>query len=295
MHIAEVLLLAAHATPPGAAVAFARAGLPIFPCEPDGKRPMTRAGFHDASCDIDRVADWWRRTPRANIGMPTGIPSGITVVDVDVKVAATGFAAFERASERGLLDGEIARVSTPSGGMHVYFPVTPTAPQPCWQSAVAHIDFRGDGGYVVVPPSAITDGIYRPFSISSAPPTPVDANALRDFIDPRPARGPQPSHPASAPRGDVLAQWVSRLRDGERNHGLFWAACRLTEAGVSADAVIEVLAPAAERNGLSPAEVQRTVHSAYRHTHAGNASHPGTTSRFVRNSGMAASDAWCLP
>jgi hypothetical protein len=227
--------------------------------------------------------------------MPTGIPSGITVVDVDVKVAGTGFPAFERAAAEGLLDGEIARVRTPSGGMHVYFPVTPTGPQRCWQAADAHIDFRGDGGYVVVPPSAITDGTYRPFSISSAPSSPLDARGLREFINPRPARGPQPSHSVSAPRGDVLAQWVSRLREGERNHGLFWAACRLTEAGVSADAVIEVLAPAAERNGLSPAEVQRTVHSAYRHTHAGNASHHGTTSRSARNSGTVASEAWCLP
>ncbi|WP_035838440.1 bifunctional DNA primase/polymerase, partial [Cryobacterium roopkundense] len=155
MDIAEVLIDTNRLTTRDAALVFARAGIPIFPCVRDGKRPLTAAGFNDASRDLDQVGAWWARWPRANIGMPTGSPSGVDVVDIDVAHTISGFDAFERASVAGLVDGDLARVRTPSGGMHVYFPASAARPQRCWQAAAAHIDFRGNGGYVVVPPSTL--------------------------------------------------------------------------------------------------------------------------------------------
>ena len=281
MSIAEVLLQVGRLDAREAALRFAAAGLPIFPCEPGGKRPLTGAGFLDATRDIESVAAWWRSSPQANIGMPTGQPSGVDVVDVDVKADGTGFPTFHRAVDEGLLDGEIARVRTPSGGLHIYFPAT-SSPQRCWQAARSHIDFRGDGGYVVVPPSVALGPSgaksYRPFSLSSAATHPVDAGALRKFVDPRPVR--KSLAPAGVVSGEVLSRWVSRLREGERNHGLFWAACRLSEAGVVADAIVDVLGPAATHIGLDAREIERTVLSACRHTVAGrpNAAVRRTTS-----------------
>jgi hypothetical protein len=270
--IADVLLTVARLSTRDAAEKFSAAGLPVFPCEPGGKRPLTHAGYLDASQDSAVVSAWWRRWPQANIGLPTGAMSGIDVVDIDVKADGTGFTALRRAAEEGLLDGEIARVRTPSGGMHIYFPADRTRPQRCWQAARAHIDFRGEGGYVVVPPSVVVDAsgvaAYRPFSLSASETRPIDAVALRDFIDPRPARvGSAPSGVAS---GDLLAHWIAKLREGERNHGLFWAACRLSEAGVHADAIVDVLGPAAARIGLNEREIERTVYSACRHTSGGS-------------------------
>jgi hypothetical protein len=257
---------------PDAARAFAAAGLPVFPCEPGGKRPLTHAGYLDASQDASVVVVWWRRWPQANIGLPTGPMSGVDVVDVDVKPDATGFTALHRAVDEGLLDGEIARVRTPSGGMHIYFPADRTRPQRCWQAARAHIDFRGEGGYVVVPPSVVvaSSGVaaYRPFSLSAAETHPIDAVALRNFLDPRPA--PVRNAPGAVASGDLLAHWLAKLREGERNHGLFWAACRLSEAGVHADAIVDVLGPAATRIGLDEREIERTVYSACRHTSGGS-------------------------
>ncbi|GAA1996418.1 bifunctional DNA primase/polymerase [Microbacterium pumilum] len=273
MNIAEVLLQVGRLDTRRAAVQFAAAGLPIFPCEPGGKRPLTGAGFFDATRDVEQIRSWWIRSPGANIGLPTGHASGIDVVDVDVKPHGSGFPLLRRAVDEGLLDGELARVRTPSGGLHIYFPASGTA-QRCWQAARAHIDFRGDGGYIVVPPSVTRSQsgtkAYTPFSLSSGPALPVDAVALRNFVDPRPVREARAQ--TDAVSGEVLAHWVSRLREGERNHGLFWAACRLSEAGVIADAIIELLGPAAARIGLDADEIERTVHSAFRHTHPGRAS-----------------------
>lgn len=272
MSIVDVLLTVARLSTPDAARTFAAVALPVFPCEPGGKRPLTHAGYLDASQDAAVVSAWWRRWPQANIGLPTGPMSGIDVVDVDVRSDGTGFASFHRAVEEGLLDGEIARVRTPSGGMHIYFPADPTRPQRCWQAARAHIDFRGEGGYVVVPPSVVVQpsgvAAYRPFSLSAAETHPIDAVALRDFVDPRPAL--TRDAPGGVASGDLLAHWVAKLREGERNHGLFWAACRLSEAGVHADAIVDVLGPAAARIGLDDREIERTVQSACRRASGGS-------------------------
>src|SRR5689334_23308133 len=85
-----------------AATHYAALGIPVFPCVPGAKHPLTRNGFHDATTSGPVVRDWWRRHPRANIGVPTGLASGIAVVDVDVHAGASGFPAFENARDAGL-------------------------------------------------------------------------------------------------------------------------------------------------------------------------------------------------
>ncbi|WP_022890222.1 bifunctional DNA primase/polymerase [Agromyces italicus] len=269
MEISQLLLTVTTMPPRRAAHAFARTGIPIFPCVPNGKQPMSAAGFHDASCDLETVDAWWGQHPDANIGLPTGHASGVNVVDVDIKAAGSGFVAFERAREVGLVDGELARVRTPSGGMHVYFPAPMFAePQRCWQSATAHIDFRGDGGYVIVPPSALAvDGrrrSYRVSSLSTRASKPVDATRLRDYLDPRAAHPERGSSTPATTDTRHLANWVSRLQEGERNRGLYWAACRLVEAGFDVASATDALARAAQHAGLSEREAIRTIRSAAR-------------------------------
>ncbi|WP_105034130.1 bifunctional DNA primase/polymerase [Cryobacterium aureum] len=268
MSIAEVLQATSRLQLRDAAIAFARAGIPVFPCVTDGKHPLTPAGFHDASRDLDQLRGWWGRWPGANIGMPTGSASGIDVVDIDVTSKDSGFAAFERASSAGLVEGDLARVRTPSGGLHVYFSANQARPQRCWQAAAAHIDFRGDGGYVIVPPSTLATDRgrvgYRLYALSATGSRPVDAVALRSFIDPRPPRMGTRATAARSPEPSRLAQWVSNLQEGERNSGLFWAACRLVEAGYGPADVEAALGPYAKVAGLDEREIVMTISSASR-------------------------------
>lgn len=297
MDFAEVLLATRRMPVRDAARAFAHSGIPIFPCASGGKRPLTHAGFHEASCDTSQVRTWWARFPGANIGMPTGSESGIDVVDVDVTGTDSGFAAFERASVAGLVEGELARVRTPSGGLHVYFPAIAARPQRCWQAAAAHIDFRGNGGYVVVPPSTLaTDSgraSYRLYSLSSAGSKPLDAVALRSFIDPRSPR-PESMTEATSPEPSRLAHWVSKLQEGERNSGLFWAACRLTEAGFGPAAVEATLAPAAQTAGLQVWEINATIKSAHRQAAEGATDSRGRQWCDQAASASKRGDAPCL-
>lgn len=253
-----------------AAGALAAAGVPVFPCLVEGKRPLTRRGFLDASSDPEQVAAWWSRTPDANISIPTGAASGVVVVDVDVHGPHDGRAAFERASEAGLVDGAGLLVRTPTGGAHVYFPATQGREQRSWQAADVGVDFRGDGGYIIAPPSRrIIDGHVRRYEVADIAAHSVgtvDATRLRDFLDPRPVTRPRANDTSVAVDGKRLAAWVARRGEGERNRGLFWAACRLAENGVSAADALDALGAAAQSAGLGDREIATTVRSAYRAT-----------------------------
>ena len=142
-----------------AALSYARRGIPVFPCEPGGKRPLTYNGFWDATNDLGRVKAWWGRWPAANVGVPTGKSSGLLVLDVDQRDGGPQtLAALER--ENGSLP-RTARSRTGRGGVHVFFRYPPEKEvrnSAGWLGP--GLDVRGEGGYVVVPPSR-TQGPYE--------------------------------------------------------------------------------------------------------------------------------------
>lgn len=257
---------------PDAAAAYAAAGVAVFPCLPGGKRPLTKHGFHDASTDLMQVMSWWGRVPAANIGIPTG--SLVDVLDVDVHAGGTGFPGLRILQQRGLVGGWGQAVRSPSGGLHLYYPADPARSRSSWSRGHAHLDFRGNGGYIIAPPSAITtDRGSRGYEVIAfgKNPRPVDAEAIRDFYTPQPVPIPRSSFdPYLVPHTSVqrIAEWAAALPEGNRNAGLFWAACRLAEAGITEPDTISVLEPAAMRAGLASQEIAATIRSAHRSTQA---------------------------
>lgn len=266
---ADVMAGAGGLSLPAAAAAYARAGLLVFPCVPGEKRPLTAHGFTDASTDLARVAGWWRRWPQANVGLASGRPGGFDVLDIDVHPGGSGFAALRRARQAGLVDGWVALVRSPSGGVHLYFPVDPEREQRSWAIQHAHVDFRGAGGYVIAPPSQITDeqGGRRGYRLiaTGRDPQPIDAGELRRLLDPpRPRPWVRPGIGLAGGSGERLGAWLAAQPEGNRNRALFWAACRQAEAGVPQDEARNVLGSAAGRTGLGEREIDATLASAYR-------------------------------
>lgn len=259
-----------------AALRLTEVGVPVFPCVPGAKRPLVPGGFQAATTNLSQVEAWWRRRPDANVAVPTGSASGIEVVDVDRHgESGLGLASFKRARDAGLLHGWAALVATPSGGLHVYYPTDPAREQRNWQAASAQIDFRGEGGYVLVPPSRVSyadgsSGVYALSAQSVAPTLPVDAVALRKFLVPPKPRRRFPASPFGNRRSGTSngrrADWVAGLVEGKRNAGLFYMACRMVEDGFALPETLSVLGPAAEQAGLGPQEITRTVESAYQQT-----------------------------
>lgn len=246
------------------AIAYASAGIPIFPCVPGGKTPITPNGFHDATVDLDRIRRWWTERPQANIATPTGAP-GFDVLDVDVRADGAGWPAFRRAKEAGLLDGWTRAIQTPSGGLHLHYPGTD---QRNGSLRGLHVDFRGTGGYVLLPPSLGQTKTYsRRYETYWTRPglgRPLDWSAVVDLLGP--TQAPERANRPVLARDGVdptaaLAAHVARQPEGNRDNALFWAACRAAEAGVRD---FEPLLAAAVSAGLTEREAARTVLSAQR-------------------------------
>jgi len=135
-----------------AALRCAEHGWPVLPCEPEGKRPATRHGLCDATTDQTRIASWWRSQPNANLAVTTGRPSGIVVLDVDGEEGWDSLHALE--DEYGELP-ETTSVTTPRGGQHFYFGWPGALVKTSAGDVAPGLDIRGDGGYVLVPPSSV--------------------------------------------------------------------------------------------------------------------------------------------
>ena len=240
------------------ALSYASHGWPVFPCQPGSKEPATRHGFRDATTDPDRIRSWWRHQPAANLAIATGQP-GPDVLDIDQHGdAGNGFAALRQLKIAGLLEPVGTVIATPSGGLHAYFT---GSDQPSGRLPRQHLDFRARGGYILAPPSQI-DG--KPYQLISrqAQSGGLDWAAVTSLLDPAEAARAAPAR-AAAP-GDLshLAGWVGQLQEGNRNAGLYWAACRAAEAGQLA--VLDDLAQAAAATGLTDREIARTISSARR-------------------------------
>jgi hypothetical protein len=156
-----------------AALAYAHRGLAVIPlhsitsaagkcscgklkCSSPGKHPLTEHGLRDASKDEKQITEWWTRWPAANIGIATGAVSGIVVLDIDPRHGGN-----ESLGDLQLANGPLPKtpiVITGSGGKHLYFR-HPGGHVPNSSGAIGPgIDVRGDGGYVVAPPSNHVSG-----------------------------------------------------------------------------------------------------------------------------------------
>jgi hypothetical protein len=129
-------------------------GMPVFPLEPRGKKPMIDGGFRFASQHPEQVCAWWDRWPDANIGFSPG-SCGWLVLDLD-SPDAERFAH----DELGLVSS-LAVVT--SKGRHLYYAlpegITIGNGSP-WKRY--GIDVRGHNGYVLLPPSIHESGhVYR--------------------------------------------------------------------------------------------------------------------------------------
>lgn len=137
-----------------AALWYAEAGWPVFPCQPGSKQPGCSHGFHDATTDTDRIRVWWTEQPHFNIGLPTG--GHVDVFDFDGD--PEGVRAFGQAAIAGADLPRLLGASTTPRGMHLY---VPTAGIGNKVAIYPGCDYRGTGGYVVVPPSRTPSGVYR--------------------------------------------------------------------------------------------------------------------------------------
>jgi putative DNA primase/helicase len=145
-----------------AALEYAARRLPIFPCVPNGKLPAVARGFYAATTNPETIKRHWRVCDR-NIGIPTGSVSGFWVLDIDGDEGESSIRALE--AEHGALP-PTREVLTGGGGRHLWFKYTGPIQSTTGRIAPG-IDTRGDGGYVIVPPSIHENGRIYTWSVDS--------------------------------------------------------------------------------------------------------------------------------
>lgn len=146
-------------------------GYKVFPCQPNGKAPLTKNGCKDATTGERQISQWGKQFPNANVAIHC---AECLVVDLDVKDGKDGVADLANIS-RELGDyPQVPVISTPTGGQHLFFKKPPVeiknAAGVKWKGQPTGIDIRTTGGYVVACGSVIDGKTYTEI----VPMVPVD-------------------------------------------------------------------------------------------------------------------------
>ena len=197
------------------ALAYARRGWRVIPIPPGQKFPRGVTVWQvDGTTDEAKIRHWWTNAPDHGIGIVTGAESGLWVLDVDV--------AGDKIGDETLADlcdaygplPDTHEVITGSGGRHLYF-AWPTNGQIVTNSASGRLgpglDVRGEGGFVVAPPSLHANGQRYELEASSpdhTAPAPGWLLALLEQPAPAPAQRTT-SQPAGDRPGDLWAATVT--------------------------------------------------------------------------------------
>ncbi len=150
------------------ALAYGHMGLAILPIRNGTKKanPEELGGIgykvSDAGIrNLDRINDIWTRNCGTCIGIVTGQPNRLLVIDIDRKRGGPdpikALAAWE--AETGIEIPNGPTVITPGGspeksGMHIYLSLPPgTEPLSSVRGWLPNIDIQCEGSYVIAPPS----------------------------------------------------------------------------------------------------------------------------------------------
>ena len=270
------------------AVRYAAHGWPVLPlhtpeprrgcscrgassCTSPGKHPRTRNGVHDASTDPDQVRNWWTQWPSANVGVATGSASGLLVLDVDLPHGPTSLEDLEASYSRLPATCE---QRTGSGGRQLLVTSGGDSTMLGNRTAIRPgIDVRGEGGYIVVPPSRHHSGSRYCWTQRMSPVhAPEWLVALLDRD--RSAKVAASARTRSLPIGssgyasaalerelEVLAGAVEGTRNGTLNRAAFNLGQLVGAGALSADEVSDRLEAIATDIGLSQIESRRTIAS----------------------------------
>jgi hypothetical protein len=238
-------------------------------CEDAGKHPiahLARNGVKNATKDASIVRDWWERCPDANIGLATGKVGGVVVIDIDPRHGGDRtLAALE--AKHGKLP-TCAEVATGGGGRHLFFApdLQPVRNDSGGRLLGAGVDVRGEGGYVVAPPSIHRTGAaYRwtiPLDMQSRTIMPSWMLAYLRTAD----NGSGADGPARRARPRSYWRQLAKIgvSEGQRNDTLARYAGRLLRLGLDFEESVDLLlcwSATRCKPPLSEQEVVKTVRS----------------------------------
>lgn len=198
-----------------AALDLSRQGASVIPVGRD-KKPLVRwSCYQQRPASSSEIKNWAKKLRPWGFAMITG--RDVVVLDVD------GDQGFEALRKRGFHLPPTLRVKTPRGGAHLYFKdpglVTKSFIGGTKSCLLPMVDFRGRGGYVVVPP---TPGYAYAERLPVA--------AMTDWLK-----------PLTIPKWFLVDEAIRTATDGTRNKSGFLLACKLRDHGFSEEAAKSLL------------------------------------------------------
>jgi hypothetical protein len=226
------------------ALAYADRGYAVLPLAIHAKQPHPmlggEGGVHHATRDRRLITDWWRRDHFAGIGVATGAVSRLIVFDQDTKGGEDGLANFAR--ELGAWIPQNVVDATPSGGRHAWLRTPAGLAVRGKQGLYPGVDVKGDGGYVVAPPSMVmrygierpgerpSDGVPLPYEWERGCPCSLpdmpDAERSCEWIGGQPSQGERAGLEGGLP-ADPEQHAKDGLPQGARNVTLYRDTCSM--------------------------------------------------------------------
>lgn len=236
-------------------------GISVIPLKPNSKEPLLNwKEFQSRRAREDEVKGWFQTWKDVNIGIVTGSISGVCVVDLD--------------GPEGLAEAKRLGLSSPlttfgGKGEHLWFkhPASPISSVTNAVRIYPGIDLRGEGGYVVAPPSIHPNGrryrFNRPLSASlvkSLPPFPVSifAPVAEKFGTILGANQTTVIAPPRNPDG-WIALALENMTNGNIDDTLFKVCSRLRNDGYRPEDALVLLGPHAERAGATEGHLQDKI------------------------------------
>lgn len=229
-------------------------------CTNKGKHPLTSNGLKDATTDEAQIRAWWGQWPAANVGIVTGAVSGIVVLDVDPRHG--GDVSLATMMDTFGEFAETVEASTGGGGMHLLF-MHPGSRFPNsngdtgWlfkATSLSGLDVRGDGGYIVAPPSLHASGERYGWKRGADPGESQLAAVPAWFLNlyaksKEPAQRSQTHTSSSSEDGRYwLGKALARTTaEGTRNDTGYWLAQQLRDAGLSENEAESLMLDYADR------------------------------------------------
>jgi len=209
-----------------AARKYASIGWHVLPLRAKAKVPATAHGLKDATDDGATLERWWLEDETYNVGVRTGAISGVVVLDIDGPDGEVSWSELTSGDEPKTLH---QRTGREDGGRQLFFEHPGGEVKIGNRAAIRPgIDVRGDGGYVVVPPSIHPSGATYKWLVGGKP-QPLPTWLLEILVKPVPVVKPNP--PArrtvfgetSAYGRKALEAECANVRatpEGGRNHAL---------------------------------------------------------------------------
>ncbi len=229
-------------------------GFSVIPVGPD-KKPCLQQWreFQKRKPESSEIVKW----PFKMIGIVTGSISGILVIDCDTP---GGFEAVQRLIPDSLL---VPTARTPRGGWHLYFLYPADSKITVGTGLLPGVDFRGEGGYIVAPPSINGEGKgytwMQGLSLEEVEPPPVP-DALLNILNINAYRGADGRPPETTDNHKDHKFFL----EGRRDEDIFTVANCLIKGGCKeemARQVLDILASSC-KPPFPRSEVQNKIRSA---------------------------------